>query len=234
MGELAGQLLPEMVGLSVTPAAIVACLLLLGSSRPFRNVALLAAPFLIVYGAMSVAALAVGQTADVGGDDPSTTRGWLSVVVGVVFLAAALASWRRSPERTAVPASTGATEPETVAEPGWVSRLRDPSPRLVLGAGLLLSVVNPNVAILASGLGIVVTADATLGVQAGGVVLLLSASMVDFVVPTLVFVLAGERGRGWLRSATSWLLDHNRAIGIGVLLVFGALFVGRGLVQVVG
>lgn len=33
MWELAGSLLPEMIGLAVTPAAIIACLLVLGSGR---------------------------------------------------------------------------------------------------------------------------------------------------------------------------------------------------------
>ena len=234
MWELAGQLVPEMVGLSVTPAAIVACLLLLGSSRPFRNVAMLAAPFLVIYGAISVAAFAVGQSADLGGDDPTTRRGWLSLVVGFVFLAVGLWSWLRPPRPHGAHSSAAGATPDAVAEPGWVPRLRDPSLRLVLAAGAVLAVVNPNVAILASGLGIVITADATLGVQAGGVALLLAASLVDFVVPTLVFVLAGEPGRRWLRSATRWLLGHNHAIGIGVLLVFGLLFVGRGLAQIVG
>lgn len=64
--------------------------------------------------------------------------------------------------------------------------------------------------------------------------LLLLGSSRPFVVPTLVFVLAGEPGRRWLRSATRWLLGHNRAIGVGVLLVFGLLFVGRGLAQIAG
>lgn len=222
MWELAAQLVPEMLGLAITPAAVIASLLLLGSSRPFRNVAALATPFLAVYGALSVAALVVGQASDTGGDDPSSTRGWVSLAVGAVMMTAGVASWRRPPH------------PGHTSEPGWVSRLRDPSLRLVLGAGLLLAVVNPNVAILASGLGIVVTSDRSLGVQAGGVALLLAASLLDFVAPTLVFVLAGQRGRGWLRSATGWLLGHNHVIGIGVLLVFGLLLVGRGVGQLTG
>ena len=40
---------------------------------------------------------------------------------------------------------------------GWIS-LVDPEPRLVIIASLLLSVINPNVAILLSGLGVLVTA----------------------------------------------------------------------------
>lgn len=233
MWELAGQLLPEMVGLAVTPAAVVACLLLLGSSHPYRNVVALAVPFLAVYGVLSVAALAAGRAADAASDDPSTTRGWMSIVVGVIFLAVAVMSWLRPRLQSAAgAASARATHRADTEEPVWVSRLRDPSVGLVLAAGLLLAVVNPNVAILVSGLGIVVTADVRLSAQISGIVLLLAASMIDFVVPLLVFVLAGERGRGWLRTATGWLLAHNHVISIVVLLAFGVLFVGRGLAQV--
>ncbi|MGY0536142.1 GAP family protein [Nocardioides sp. YJ-D4] len=235
MWELAGQLLPEMVGLAVTPAAVVACLLLLGSSHPYRNVLALAAPFLAVYGVLSVAALAAGRAADAASDEPSTVRGWLSIAVGVIFLVVAVMSWLRPRLRSAAAArAAGATHRAAMEEPGWVSGLRDPSVGLVLVAGLVLAVVNPNVAILVSGLGIVVTADVRLSAQISGIVLLLAASMIDFVLPTLVFVAAGERSRGWLRSATKWLLAHNHVIGIVVLIAFGVLFVGRGLAQVTG
>lgn len=235
MWELAGQLLPEMVGLAVTPAAVAACLLLLGSSHPYRNVVALAVPFLAVYGVLSIIALVAGQVTDAASDDPSTTRGWLSIVVGVIFLALAARSWLRSQQRPADGASSArGSHRAAIAEPAWASRLRDPSVGLVLVAGLLVAVVNPNMAILASGLGIVVTAEASLGVQLGGIALLLAASMIDFVVPMLVFVAAGERGRGWLRDATSWLLAHDRAIGIIVVLAFGVLFVGRGIALVTG
>ncbi|SDD60041.1 Sap, sulfolipid-1-addressing protein [Nocardioides lianchengensis] len=219
--ELATQLVPEMLGLLVTPAAVVACLLLLGSSHPFRNVAALAGSFLAVYAGVSVLVLALGEAAGTTTDDPSTARGGISLGAGVLFLAAGAWSWAHSPARTGSP-------------PGWVVRLRDPAPRLVVGAGLLLAAVNPNIAILASGLGIVLTSDAGTGARLGGVGLLLAASMLDFAVPTLVFVVAGRRGRRWLRDATGWLLAHNRAIGVVVLVAFGLLFVGRGLAQLAG
>jgi hypothetical protein len=38
MSEMLSALVPEMLGLVVTPAAIAACLILLGSSRPLHNV----------------------------------------------------------------------------------------------------------------------------------------------------------------------------------------------------
>lgn len=221
MWELAAQLVPEMVGLVVTPAAVIACLMLLGSSHPFRNVAALGGSFLVVYAVISAAVLAAGDAGDASAGD--SARGWVSAVVGVLFLVGGLWSWLRPGHRRVAG-----------SEPGWVARLGDPPLRLVVGLGLVLAVVNPNVAILASGLVVVVTAGFSTSEQAGGVVLLLAASVLDFVVPTLVFVLAGSRGRRGLRRATGWLLDHNHVIGIVVLVVFGLLFIGRGLGQLLG
>jgi hypothetical protein len=65
------------------------------------------------------------------------------------------------------------------------------------------------------------------------VVLLLAASMVDFVAPSAAFAASGERGRAWLRAGTGRLLGYDRAIGAGALVVFGLLFSLRGLVLLV-
>ena len=55
--------------------------------------------------------------------------------------------------------------------------------------------LNPNVAILVSGSGIVLTAEEPTAQQAIGVALLLAASMVDFAERVLTFVMAGKAGR---------------------------------------
>ena len=230
--DLVATLAPELLGLAVTPAAVIACLMLLGSPHPFRNVACLAGAFLAVYGAICLAVLAVGRAADTSDHDTSTAHGWVGLVVGLLFLVGAAVSWLRPPRvpmATVTPAD-GSRGP--VQLPGWAARLQDPSMRLVLVVGLVLAVLNPNVAILASGLAVVVTQERAAD-ELVGIALLLAASMVDFVLPTLAFVMSGERGRAWLRGATRWLIDHNHVIGIVVLLAFGLLFVGRGLAQVV-
>lgn len=216
MWDLVVQLLPEMVGLVVTPAAVVACFVLLGSPHPVRDVVLFTTTFLTVYAGLSAAVLAAGRSAS--GDDVAGARGTGSVVVGVLFLAlAALSGWR------------GAHRPREEGPPAWVARLADPAPGLVVAAALVLAVVNPNVAILLSGLGVVLDADVTEGQQVVGGALLLAACAVDFVAPTAAYLLAGERGRGRLRAVTAWLLRHQQAIGLVVLVFFGLLFVARGL-----
>jgi len=58
--------------------------------------------------------------------------------------------------------------------------------------------------------------------------------MADFVVPAVLFGVAGATGRERLRAATRWLVRHNRQIGNGVLVFFGVLFASRGLAVVLG
>lgn len=188
LSEVLSALVPDLLGLVVTPAAIVACLILLGSSRPLRNVGLFAAVYMAVYAAISTVVVAVGNAAGVATDSPGTTRGWISLV--------------------------------------------DPEPRLVIIASLLLSVINPNVAILLSGLGVLVTADVSTAEQVVGVLALLGASLLDFVIPVLAFVVSGEAGRAFLRRVTLWLIRHNQTLGVVLLTAFGLLFAVRGISQV--
>lgn len=232
--DLVGQLAPEIVGLAVTPAAVIACLLLLGSSHPFRNVACLAGVFLAVYGAICCAVVAAGRATGTSADHPSTPHGWASLLVGILLLAGGVVTWRRSRRGVAESATPPAGAPhEPVPVPGWAVKLQDPSVRLVLVIGFALALLNPNVAILASGLTLVVAHDGATE-ELVGVALLLAGSMVDFVLPTLAFVVSGRRGRAWMSNATRWLIEHNTVIGIVVLVAFGLLFAGRGLVTILG
>jgi threonine/homoserine/homoserine lactone efflux protein len=110
--------------------------------------------------------------------------------------------------------------------------MADPEPRLVIIASLLLSVINPNLAILLSGLGIVVTADVSTAQQVVGVLALRGASLLDFVISVLAFVVSGEAGRAFLRRVTLWLIRHNQTLCVVLLTAFGLLFAVRGISQI--
>lgn len=227
MGQLLAQLVPEIVGLAVTPAAIVACLLLLGAHRPYRNVAVFGGTVLVVYAILGVIALAAGRTADTQEtDDPTTARGWIGLVVGVLFLAGGvLAVVRRPPPRLAG---------EDAETPGWARKLASPTPSTLVSVAVVLALLNPNVAIYFSGLGMVMTADISVAEQAVGILILVIASVLDYLIPTLLYAVTGIPGRQNLRAMRLWLVRHDRAIGAVVLLVFGVVFTVRGLVQVLG
>ena len=248
MVELVGLLAPEMLGLAVTPAAIIGCLLLLGSSHPIRNVLLFAGTFLGVYSLLALVVIAIGHGAQASSDEP-VARGWISFALGVLFLLGGSYSWVRghrlrrdlTPPRvrsaigavdtTGAAAATATDDGAEPEPPAWISRLADPSARFVLTAGLLLSLLNPNIAILASGLGMILASGLPLHDQVWGVVLLLAAAIADFILPTIGYLVSGPRGRLRLRDLTRWLVRHNHTIGIVVLLAFGLLFAGRGLAQ---
>jgi hypothetical protein len=221
VGDLVLDLLPEIVGMAVTPAAVIACLILLGSQHNVRDVTAFALVFLVNYALLCAVVLLVGRAARDSTSSDSTVHSWIGLVVGVLFLAGGAYTWAR-PSKHAAPARR---------PPAWVKRLEDPSLGLVVGAAAVLSILNPNVAILVSGLGTIVTAGVSADHELVAVGLLLAGSMIDFVVPSLLYAVSGSRGRRTLAGLTDWLTMHNRAISIGVLLAFGVLFTGRGLVQ---
>jgi hypothetical protein len=63
MGSLVVELWPFAAGLAAAPAAIAACILLLGSKRPVANAAAFGAAFVLVDGAIAGGALAAGRSA---------------------------------------------------------------------------------------------------------------------------------------------------------------------------
>lgn len=227
MGDMVAALVPEIVGLVVTPAAIIACLLLLGSDRPYRNVLVFGGTVLVVYTLLGVIALVAGGAAGAHeSDDAGSVRGWISLVVGLLFLAGGVVAVARRPQARTARADA--------PPPAWAQKLAAPTVPALVGVAVVLALVNPNVAILVSGLGTVVTAEIPLGQRELGVLVLVVASVLDYVVPTLFHAVTGVPGRRQLHAVRTWLVRHDRPIGAAVLLVFGALFAVRGLVRLLG
>ncbi|WP_275001546.1 GAP family protein [Promicromonospora iranensis] len=227
MAELLAQLVPEILGLAATPAAIVACLLLLGSHRPYRNVAIFGGTVLALYSVLGAVAIAAGRSVDAHeAGEATTVRDWIGLVVGLLFLVGGIiAIVRRPPPRPA-----GASE----QLPPWARKLASPEPATLVGVAVVLALVNPNVAIFFSGVGSVVAADVPVGAQAVGVLVLVLASVLDYVLPTVFYAVTGLPGRHRLHAMRSWLVRHDRAVGAAVLLVFGTMFTVRGLVRLGG
>jgi threonine/homoserine/homoserine lactone efflux protein len=208
-----------MVGLVLTPAAVVASLMLLQSPRPVRNLLVFAAAFVAPYVVIAASAL-MGTSAEPGTPPAHpTATAWVQVTVGTAFLVLGLAVLLRS----------GAGPARASRNAGLGRMLDHPDPANLVVAGVALAVVNPNVAILVSGLNTVVESAQSRGEQLTGVVLLLGAALVDFLLPLLVHVCFGARAQRWLDPAARWTTSHSRLLALLVLFCFGALFLVRGL-----
>ena len=214
MGDLIVVLLPEILGLIVTPAAIAGCVLLLQSRSPLRNAFSFGGAFLLVYAQLAVAALLGGATEPTA--TSQTVSHWVGLVIGFAFLAIGATIWIR---HGAV--ASGA--------PKWMQQLEAATPRTAFVAGLALAIVDPNLVIMMAGMSAIASAQTSVAVALAGTVVLLVAAALDFIVPIGAYRLLGERVRSGLDTAKRWMIEHDRALSIGVFLGFGALFTVRGL-----
>ncbi|CAM2989738.1 GAP family protein [Prescottella defluvii] len=208
------QLMPEFAGMAVTPAAIAGCVLLLQTKRPLANAVAFFAAFMIAYTAIGIAALIGGATHD--SVRSGTVSHWAGLAVGVVFLTFGVVQVVRK----RAPSDTG---------PEWMQQLSEAKPRGAFLMGAALSVVNPNLAIMISGMSVIAASDTTVAAAVTGTVLLLLAAGLDFLVPIGIFVVLGDRAKSGLAAVKRWMIAHDRAIGIAVFFGFGGLFVGRAL-----
>ncbi|GAF43847.1 GAP family protein [Rhodococcus wratislaviensis] len=218
MSELIWLLVPEMIGLVITPAAVVGCVLLLESANAVRNALAFGSAFLLVYSQIAVAALLGGA-----GDPSATSKtvsNWVGLIVGVLFLVVGVVMLAQKPK------PAGAT-------PKWMTALESATPRTAFVAGLALGTINPNIFIMLSGMTIISSSHVGIGGALVGTALLLVASMLDFAVPIGIYTVLGDRAQKGLSAAKSWMVRHNRALGVAVFFGFGTLFALRGLLALV-
>ncbi|MDH6679021.1 hypothetical protein M2284_003237 [Rhodococcus sp. LBL1] len=217
MGELILQLLPELAGMAITPAAIAGCVLLLQTKRALANAFAFFAAFMIAYTAIGVAALLGGATHDTRS---SATSHWAGLAVGLIFVAFGVGQLVRK----RVPSDTG---------PEWMQQLANAKPRGAFIMGAALSVVNPNLAIMISGMTVIAAADTSVGSAAVGTVLLLFAAALDFLVPIGIYMAFGKRAQDGLAGVKKWMIEHDRPLTLAVFFGFGALFVIRNVVALI-
>jgi Sap, sulfolipid-1-addressing protein len=215
MGSLLIELLPFAAGLAVTPAAIATGILFLGSKRPLANAIAFAAAFSIVYAGLAALVLFAAQASTEPLVDTRTKAG-VTLAIGLLLLGLALLGWLRGRGRT----------PHRGRLLDLVEGAR---PAEALGLGVALAVLNPNIPILLGGLATIAAAEVSTAAQVVGAVFLLAASQLGLAGPILWYVARpASAGRG-LDRIKEWLARHERAVDLGVLLVFGALFTIKGL-----
>ena len=211
------DLVPEWIGLVLTPLAVVGAIVLLGTKRPMPNVLSFTGAFGLNYLILSAIVLWVGSVAT-GIDADGAARFVVSLLMGLLFLGLGLAVLLRH--------HLGASPGQ---KPHWAVVLETATPVRAFLGGFALSLINPNVVILLSGLTIVITSGETIGTQMVGALTLVLASLIPFAIPIGIYLSMGEKGEDLLRRMFRWMMTHDRALTAGTLLFFGAIFFGRGL-----
>ncbi|THV30841.1 GAP family protein [Glycomyces paridis] len=218
LGEVIGDVLPQAIGIALSPIPIIAAILMLLSPRAGRTAPAFAVGWVagILVVALAVV-LFVPASAAAGQGGGGTAVALVKLVLGLLFLVMALAQWRRRP-----------APGEAAALPKWMAGVDAMSPGAALGVGAALSALNPKNLSLALAAGLsMARLDGGDAAVALTVFVLLAASSV--LVPVVVYALFSARMQAPLGRLKDWLTRNNATVMFVVLLVLGATLVGKAL-----
>lgn len=224
MGEVLGEVLGYALGIAISPIPVAAVILMLFSAQARLNAPVFALGWLLGIAGVATVVLLIPGLGDSADDQPSTTAGIVKGMLGVLLLLAAARQWQTRP-------NPGQTPPV----PGWmagIDALRAPT---AFGLSLALSAVNPKNLVLAAAAGVSIgAADLAPGQTALAVGVFTVLASLTIIVPTLGYLVAGQRVQPTLSRAKDWLIANNSAVTAVLLLVFAAILLGDALTILTG
>ncbi len=219
MNEVIGELLPLAVGVAISPIPIIATILMLLAAKAGGT----SVGFLLGWVAGIAVATgvftALARAGFGGSGEPSTAVSWVKIGLGLLLLLLAARQWRGRPKPGA-----------DAALPGWMSAMDSFTLPKAAGLGFVLSAVNPKNLLMCVAAGTAIGSGELSGgedVVAVAVYTVLAASTV--AVPVLAYAVARDRLRGPLNELKEWLQTHNAAVMSVLLLVIGAVLIGKGI-----
>ena len=217
LGQAIGEILPFAVVVAISPIPIIAMVLMLATPRARANGPAFALGWiagLSVLGAIVLVLTTGNATQDSGA--PATWVSVLMFVFGVVFLVLAVRTWLGRPKAG-----------QEAEMPKWMGTVDAFTTSRSLGAGVVLSAVNPKNLVLT------VTAALTIaeaGISDGQEVVALAVFVLIASLGVLallgIYLVMGERAAPLLDGLKAWLAAHNAAIMTVLLLVLGAKLIG--------
>ena len=215
MGAVIGDVLPLAIGIAISPIPIIAAILMLFSPRATST----STGFLLgwILGIVVATAIftALAGTLKTGGE-PSAVASWIKIGLGVLLVLVGIRQWRgRGGQHDA---------------PKWMAAIDDFTFPKALGLGFLLSGVNPKNLIIAAGAGLIIGSSAVgVGGDAAAIALFTVIASSTVAIPVLAHLVAAERMTRPLESLRKWLQDNNASVMATMILVIGAVLVGKGV-----
>jgi threonine/homoserine/homoserine lactone efflux protein len=217
MGDAIGQMLPAAVGVAISPLPIVAVVLMLVTPRGRANGPAFVLGWiagLAIVGAIMLGVASGASASDNG--DPATWVSVLKLVLGLLALLMGARQFRGRPRGDEAPAS-----------PGWMRALDTFTPVKALGAGVLLSGVNPkNLLLSVAGAATIAQTGIPAGEQAIAYAVFVVVASIGVALPVVLAVALGERSRALLDELQDWLARNNATIMAVLLVVIGAKLIG--------
>ncbi|MFE6996541.1 GAP family protein [Microbacterium sp. NPDC057659] len=220
MGDVIGQILPQAVGVAISPIPIIAAILMLLSPKArVTSVGFLLGWVLGIVIATTVFTLlsSVLPQGDDGGSKP--IQGIIQLLLGAGLLLLAIGQWRKRPK-----------DGEEPAMPKWMQAIDKITFPVALGLGFLLSAVNPKNLLMTAGAGVTIGSASLSG---GDITLVIAIFTIiaasTVLIPVIGYLFAAEKLRGTLDAMRVWLTKENAVIMAVLLLVIGVQMIGKGI-----
>lgn len=212
MDDLVPRLLLTGLAASVSPIAVILLISVMFRGHAHRDSLLFIAGFALTLLGVGMVMTAVLHTTG-GGGKPDRADAWLDVVFGALCFAAIPMVLRKKPKPRA-------GEEGAPALPAWRAFTR----------GAVAMLVNSSTwVIYISGLHAISAADLDFADRVLGVLVLTLATLTTLIVPIALCFITPGKSQLLLEKLRDWLSTHNKAIGTGILLVFGAYLLIKGI-----
>lgn len=217
MKVLAETLLLASSGL-LSFGSITLVILLLISERGWRNGLAYALGYTGAYSVIGVLVVVVGyRAAQNAGGEPGPLGPTLLVVLGTALLWLSVHNSRNPPAAAAGP-------------PRFFAIVDSVTPPRALAFGALVAVINfKNLGLFLTALSVAVLSDLPLGEKVSVALLAAVVFSLAVIIPVLVYLARPRRANDLLGAFKGTLERHRRPVGIWMPLVFGLLFVARGV-----
>jgi len=198
--------------------SITLVILLLISDRGWRNGLGYALGYFSAYSLIGVAVVALGYRAAENGDgEPGRFLPIMLLVLGTLLLWLSLRNWRKPPV-------------ENPEEPRFFRIVDDITPLKAFGFGALVTVMNvKNLALYMTAVSVVILSRLTIAEKIAITLLDALVFCLSVIIPVLIYVSFPRRAKDVLLAFRGRLERNGRAIGIWLPLIFGLIFIVKGL-----
>lgn len=215
-----GEVLPQAVGIAISPVAIIVVIVMLVSAQGQTKATGFLVGWISGIAIVTGAAVLLAESADAA-TDAGTQDGIdiVNLLLGLLFVALAVRTWRHRPREG------------NESEPKLLTMLQSISLIKAVGLGIAIATVAaPKNVALEIGAGSSI-AEGGLGAASDIVVIALFCLVAStpILLPVVATLAARERTAGTLASAREWLVANNTAIMLVMFAVLGAHAFGKGL-----
>jgi threonine/homoserine/homoserine lactone efflux protein len=220
MGSVIGELIPLAVAVAISPISIIAVILMLFAHHASGTVAGFLLGWVVgILVAVVVFVLIAGAFNLGSAGQPSPGVSWLKLILGVGLILLGLREWQHRPR------------PGQAADrPGWMSAVDKLTAERAARLGLALAVVNPKNLAMAIAAGVAIAVGHLgVGQQVIAIAVFTVVAVSTVAAPVIAYALAAARVRAPLDRLKTWLAEHTADVLGAVLVLVGAVLVGRGI-----